>query len=105
MISKTRTNFIDIVTADGVQEKDINSMQWEKFVTNRPLSYYKLSYADLQRPDLICQKVYGSQQYFWVLMKFNEIDDIWNDIKVDDVLMCPNALDIDQFFSIANTYG
>jgi hypothetical protein len=62
-----------------------------------------VSYADLQRPDLICQKIYGNMQYFWVLMKFNEIDDIWNDINEGDVLMCPNTYDIEQYFSTVTT--
>ena len=105
MISKTRTDFLQTLTINNIQEKDLNNMQWDLFTINRPISYYKVSYEDRQRPDLICQKVYSNTQYFWVLMKFNEIDDIWNDITEGDVIMCPNALDIEQYFSIANTNG
>jgi hypothetical protein len=78
-------------------------MQWDKFTINRPITYYKVSYADLQRPDLICQKIYNTMQYFWVLMKFNEIDDIWNDISEGDMLKCPNTYDIEQYYSLVTT--
>jgi hypothetical protein len=103
MIAKTRSDFLQTVTAYNVKEKDINNMQWDKFVINRPITYYRVSHADLQRPDLICQKIYNTMQYFWVLMKFNEIDDIWNDITEGDTIMCPSFFDIEQYFSMVTT--
>ena len=103
MIAKTRSDFLQTVTAYNIQEKDINNMQWDEFVINRPITYYRVSYADMQRPDLICQKIYGTMQYFWVLMKFNEIDDIWNDIEAGDTIKCPNAFDIQQYYSLVTT--
>jgi hypothetical protein len=105
MIAKTRTDFCQIVTINGTPERDINNMQWNKLVINRPVSYYKLSYSDTQRPDLISMKVYGSMQYFWPLMKFNQIDDIWNDISIGDMIICPSGLDIEQYFATTKTYG
>lgn len=105
MISKGRPDFLMTVTINDIQEKDLNNMQWDKLVINRPISYYKLSYSDMQRPDLICAKIYGNMQYFWVLMKFNLIDDIWNDLTSGDVLKCPSGLDIEQYFAKTKTYG
>jgi len=93
------------ITIDGTVEKDINDSQWSKFVIERPISYYSVSQADIQRPDLISNKVYGNTQYFWVLMKFNQIDDIWNDLSAGDVLKCPNSFDIEQFFSVTKNNG
>lgn len=100
MISKTRNDFLQTITVNGIQEKDINNMQWDKMTINRPITYYRISYNDIQRPDIISQKVYSTMQYFWVLMKFNEIDDVWNDLHEGDVIKCPSALDIEQYFSL-----
>lgn len=104
MISKTRTNFIAPVIVNGKEERDINNMQWDLFVINRPITYYRITHSDIQRPDIICQKIYNNMQYFWILMKFNLIDDVWNDLVEGSVIMCPNSLDIEQFFSLATTY-
>jgi hypothetical protein len=38
-------------------------------------------------------------------MKFNLIDDIWNDISVGDIIKCPSALDMEQYFATIITHG
>ena len=105
MIIKTRTNFSPTISIDGIQEKDINNTQWSKLIINRPISYYKVRDGDTQRPDLISLRVYGNVHYFWPLMKFNLIDDIWNDISVGDIIKCPSALDMEQYFATIITHG
>jgi len=105
MISKTRTNLCSTVTVNNIVERDINNCQWDKLNINRQIAYYKITQNDLQRPDLIAQKIYGTFQYWWVLMKFNQIDDCWNDMVVGDVIKCPNKLDIEEYFSTTKSYA
>lgn len=105
MITKTRSNFLNNISVDGIQEKDINDMKWGKLTITRPITYYKINEGDIQRPDLVCNRIYGNMQYFWVLMKFNQIDDIWNDLTAGDIIKCPNALDIEHYFSVVKTNG
>jgi hypothetical protein len=41
------------------------------------------------RLDLISFRVYGTEQYFWVLAHFNNILDIFNGFSVGDTIMVP----------------
>jgi len=85
---------ISEVEVDGVIEKDLPSNNWINFQITRPFSYYTIKEHDRCRPDLISTRVYGTQDYWWILMKYNTVDDIWNDITPDKVLECPHILDI-----------
>jgi len=105
-----RSNFIKTV---GL-EKDflLNSFQFYKF--KRPFSKYRLQYEDYLRPDAISRKVYGTDEYWWIILKVNpEFEDIWNDFatdydseiefpdafKIGMMINIPNILDIQEFFT------
>jgi hypothetical protein len=96
MIAKTRSDVISNVVTDGILEKDIPVNNWDSFVIKRPISYYEVTVADLQRPDLISTKIYGSQDYWWILLKYNEIMCVW-DIKEGDLLKVPSVLDVESW--------
>lgn len=105
MITKNRSNFIQTVSINNTLERDLNNIQWDKLVIQRTISYYTVVLSDLQRPDIIASKVYGNMQYFWPLMKFNLVDDIWNDLYIGQVLNCPSPLDIEQYFAVTKSYA
>jgi hypothetical protein len=98
MITKTRSDFCQTITVNGIQEKDINLCQWELFSITRPLSYYQISDGDKARPDLLSLKIYGTMDYWWVLCKHNKIDDLWNDLVAGEYLECPNVQDIQDYY-------
>jgi hypothetical protein len=104
MISKTRTTLYPILSVDNIQERDINNSQWDKFQINRPISYYRITNSDIQRPDLISIKIYNSMSYWEVLMRFNNIFDCWNDLIPGEMLSCPHILDIEDWFSVVKNY-
>lgn len=105
MISKTRSDFMPIIDVEGVKERDILTNYWEEFETKRPVQYHNVSYGDSQRPDLISLKYYGTDQYWWVVCKYNQIDDVWNDLIEGDTIKIPHIQDIREFYSVVNVNG
>ena len=99
MITKSRDDFSQTITVNGIQEKDINDMSWDKFIISRPVTYYQINQGDIQRPDLLSLKIYGVMDYWWLLCKFNNIDDVFNDLVPGEYLQVPDASDITDFFT------
>jgi len=93
-----RTKFYNVVTIDGIEELDYLHNNLSKFTTFYPVSYYIVKEVDLVRPDLISYRLYGDVGYWWLLMKLNGIEDIFNDLEVGKVLKIPNLLDIYTFY-------
>lgn len=88
----------------------LNDIRGYDFLTNklaefkftRPKIQYTITEPDLYRPDLVCIKGYGSveaQNWWWIVYWYNEIFDVFNDIRLGDVLFLPNRLDIEEFVS------
>jgi len=99
MISTTRTDLMPTLTVDGTQEKDINVNGWLDFEVKRPLTTYTVREFDIQRPDNLALRVYGNVFYWWIIMKFNDICDPWNDLYVGQTLNLPNIMDIQSYLS------
>jgi hypothetical protein len=105
MILRSRTNIYQLVSVDNISERDINNSQWNLLNIQRPITYYRVSYGDIQRPDLISLKIYGKIDYWWILMCFNEIYDCWNDLTDGQILNCPDILDIEDYLSKIKSYS
>lgn len=45
-------------------------------------SSYTITETDVGRPDLISLKLYGTIDYWWMLMRANGISDVFNDLFV-----------------------
>jgi hypothetical protein len=100
MITKTRSDFMPTVISNNVPEKDLLLNHWDQFEIKRPLSYYQIVESDIQRPDLLSLRVYNNYSYWWILMKFNGISDVWNDLTPGDVIKCPHILDCEMYTSL-----
>lgn len=94
-----RTNFYNIENVDAIQEKDLISNITDVFDKKSEYSFYTVTDVDLLRPDLISFKLYGSDVYWWILMKANDIEDIWNDLYVGMILVVPSFRDIEKYYS------
>lgn len=110
MSNFNRSNFIK--TVDGEKDFLLNTFQFFKF--KRAFTKYRLQVEDYMRPDLISKKVFGTNEYWWIILKVNpEFEDIWNDYvisdeievtapdayKVGELINIPNLLDIQEFYS------
>jgi hypothetical protein len=98
-----RTNFYPKVVIENSDGIDVNINEFgnsyydQFFEIKRELTLYTIKQEDIQRPDLISFKIYGTDQYWWILMKYNQIADIWNEIVEGNIIYAPNVLDITDF--------
>lgn len=98
----SRSNFLSKDLIEGIHEFDMTTNSINDFVFSREKTFYKIVKEDLKRPDIIAMKAYGdveSMQYWHILMRYNNIHDIWNDISIGDVLVVPNKIDIEELIS------
>lgn len=87
---------------DGIAEKDIIKNYWELFRIKRETTFFTLTRGYIQRPDLLSIKLFGKQDYWWIIAKVNpEIMDWWNDIDTENnqVIVVPDIRDIEDWFS------
>lgn len=100
MISKyKRTNFLEEFTTDsGKNEYDLISSNWDLFEINNQITYGIITKLDMNRPDVLSYRVYGDSQYWWILCKFNHIDDVWNDMELGGYILIPSLADIEEFY-------
>lgn len=96
MAKYDREYFYKLVKND--RERDLLTNTFEKEQFKREFSSYTITEEDLYRPDLISIKVYRKLDYWWILMKVNKIEDIWNDLYVGKELKVPNILDIEDYY-------
>jgi len=94
-----RTNFMEENEVDGILEMDIVKNNWELFEIKRPMTFFTISRSYIQRPDLLSLKLYGKMSYWWIILKANNIDDVWNDLEVGDIISVPDIRDVEDFYS------
>jgi len=93
-----RTNFYNKVTNDSIEEYDYLHNTLSEFKTEYPIEYYRIEEGDLIRPDLISYKIYGTINFWWLIMMFNNIHDVFNEMQVGTLIKIPNQLDIYTFY-------
>ena len=93
-----RTDFYNTTIVDGKVEYDYLNSTINKFVTNYPVSYYRISQQDLMRPDAISYKMYGTEEYWWIICMLNDINDVFHDMNVGDLIKLPSISDIYTFY-------
>jgi hypothetical protein len=93
-----RTNFYKETNIGNGLEYDHLYNNLSKFKPVYPIQYYRIMQEDVMRPDTISYKVYGSVAYWWLVMMYNRIDDVFTDMAVGTLLKIPNILDIYSFY-------
>lgn len=94
-----RSEFYKREIVDGVEEFDLTSNYINDFNFSRETTLYTVIEADIKRPDLIAIKAYGDKNkmnVWWIILQYNNIVDIWNDMEPGDVLNIPHPLDIED---------
>ena len=94
----SRSNFVNKNDIDGNIENDLPFNSFNNFKFKRPRIYYTVKQEDILRPDLISLKFYGTMSYWWIILKVNNIEDVFNDMEEGDVLQLPDPSDIDDFY-------
>lgn len=92
-----RTRIFDKVTVDLVESLDHLYNSLSGFTMKYKPTYYRVTSADLMRPDMISYKAYGTVDFWWIIAVVNNIDDCFNDMAVGDLFKIPNILDVYAF--------
>jgi hypothetical protein len=93
----TRSKFYDRNLINGINENDLVMNKFNEFKFTRRYTFYEVRSDDIQRPDLISLRVYGRTNFWWIIMKVNGIEDVWNDIETGRLLAIPNISDIEEY--------
>jgi hypothetical protein len=99
MAKLDRSNYLKSEQTIFGLEKDLLTNSIKGFVPSRVVNKYKLQSNDIARPDLISIKAYGKQDYWWFIMKYNNIDDMWNEMYINMTVDLPNEIDIINFLN------
>ena len=92
-----RTNFYNKFGVNGINESDLVYNHWDLFTLTRPVIFCQISRSFIGRPDLISYKYFGIIDYWWIILKVNEIDDPWNDLIMGNQIIIPDANDIEDW--------
>ena len=92
----TRTNYLNIESVDGIAEYDMASMTKDGFDFG-PERILVVRAIDVGRPDVLSYRAYGTQNYWWFLMWYNNITDIWNDLVEGLILKYPDIYYVREF--------
>jgi len=93
-----RTRFFKIAEVDDIQQFDFLWSNFDKFTMTSIPFHYRITQADIMRPDMVSYKMYGSVGYWWVLLLVNECDDVFSQMNVGDVWTVPALSDINDFY-------
>jgi len=92
-----RSNFYQKFTLNTVTQLDFLYNPLSKFEMIYDPDYYRVTGEDDMRPDKISFKMYGTPEFWWVLMLVNDISNPLVDIDPGLVLTVPNRIDIYNF--------
>ena len=93
-----RANFMQQTNIDGNIENDLAFNNFDSFKFKRPRIYFTITEKYIGRPDLISLDMLGKIDYWWVIMKMNGLDDMYNDFEQGDVIQIPALADVEEFF-------
>jgi hypothetical protein len=89
-----RARFMTTISTTTYVEKDMVSNNWDLFEIKRPVTFDSIKSYEIQRPDLLSLRIYGTFSYWWVLAKINEIDDVYNDMTIGQDIIVVDKNDI-----------
>ena len=92
-----RTNFLK---DDIIGGKDLSSMNFFRlFPNNFDPVICIIDDSLVGRPDLISKKYFDAVEYWWIILKYNHINDPFNELGLNTILKIPNIRDIHGFYS------
>lgn len=92
--------FGTLTTSDGIVAADPLSFDFEEFIEfmrNKRVKIRRIQEAEEAAPDLISFQEYGDEQYWWLILLINKIQDPINELTPGTVLAIPSLKDIEEF--------
>lgn len=93
-----RSKIIKTEVVNGRGELDFLQTGFEDFHYTGKTYPYTVTTGNVGRPEMVSIAVYGSEKYWWFLMKFNKICDVWNDLRAGMILRCPPKIEIERWY-------
>jgi hypothetical protein len=93
-----RSKVIKTEAVNGRGELDLLQTGFEDFVYKGKTTPHTVTSVQVGRPDLIAYALYGDDRFWWILMKFNSISDVWNDLKAGIILKCPPKNEMERWY-------
>jgi len=94
----SRTNFYRQNEVDNVTENDLKNNGFNSFEFKRPRTFFTVRIEHIGRLDLVSLRTLGKIDYWWIIAKVNNIDDLYNDMSEGQSLQIPAIADIDEFY-------
>lgn len=94
-----RDNYLKTVTINSVLEKELTTNSFSDYRFKYPCSYFTITSRHIQRPDLISNDMYNRIDLWWFVLKFNNIDDVWNEIYISQKIKIPDIRDIIDYIN------
>ena len=92
-----RTKFYKATVVDDIAELDFLYSNLSDFVLKYPVTYYRVTESDIPDPALISFRVYGTVDFFWLILLANNIEDAFTELTAGLLLTIPHKLDIFHF--------
>lgn len=85
-----RENCLSEYIIDGVKQFDISENGMKDYDFG-DYTWTTIKHNEAQRPDLLSNRIYGSDEYWWVVMQLNGFADAWNDIQPNTAVKVYNS--------------
>ena len=92
-----RSNFLKQEVYKGTPEYDLSEGGFNNFQVKDKVRLYQLDSYEAYRPDIISFRIYQNTEYWWILLKFNNIIDPFTELKPGLIIKVPSANDIQNF--------
>jgi len=97
-----RKNFLPTFNNEelGKEEIAMSDSSWDRyFEVNYPTLRVMLTTQDIGRPDLLSLRLYSVPDYWWVILKFNNICDPFNELSdTGQYISAPDVKDIQDYY-------
>lgn len=93
-----RDLYLQKLVIDGIAQYDLGSFDAEDYDFGKE-NLLTVRSVDRRRPDVLSYRAYGSMNYWWFLMWYNGICDVWNDLAENQVLKFPDIAVVDEFLN------
>lgn len=84
-----RENCLSQYLIDGAKQFDISDNGLTDFNFGN-YGWTIVKFNEAHRPDLVAQRVYGTQDLWWFVMWLNGLSDAWNDLEADTAIKYVN---------------
>lgn len=92
----TRTEYLQKLVIDDIAQYDLGSFDADGYDFGKE-NLLEVREIDVARPDLLSYRAYGTMNYWWFLMWYNGINDVWNDLAPHQVLKYPDLYEVRTF--------